>query len=104
MGQCEEEGRRRGEGEGEVRRERERAGDLERRVKEGREREESLHSEIQAMTEVSRISPRQLLQYTIMSHKWTTADRDPSPGVSQLHGIQLLRVFPYHWMGMYSKT
>lgn len=53
MGQCEEEGRRREEGEGEVRRERERAGDLERQAREGREREESLHSEIQAMTEVS---------------------------------------------------
>ena len=50
--QCEEEGRRRGEGEGEMRRGREKTEDLERQVQEGREREEGLRGELQAMREV----------------------------------------------------
>ena len=49
--QCEEEGRR------EVKQERERVGDLERQLREGREREENLHRAAQAMTEVRVTTP-----------------------------------------------
>ena len=55
--QCEEESRRRGEGESEVGKERDRVGELEREAREGRRREESLRAEMQAMAEVSETTP-----------------------------------------------
>lgn len=55
--QCGEEGRRRGEEEGEVRRERERVGEMERQLQEARGREERLRGEATAMREVSEATP-----------------------------------------------
>lgn len=52
VAQCGEEGRRRGEGEGGMRREKERAEDLERQLREARDKEEGLCREINAITEV----------------------------------------------------